>query len=321
MTTELEGRGAASPFSSLIPHPSSLPVALSIVIVSWNTADLLVDCLRTVTADLARSGPDFRAEIWVVDNASTDGSAGRVRAELPHVRVIESGGNIGFARGNNLALRKAQGRFWLLLNSDTLVPSRPIGEHGGALEALVGALEKNPDAAVASPLLLNEDGSPQICWARFQNVVSETRGALDRSQSPYPLADFADASKRAEMRPFAVDWVGGACFLVRADAARAVGLLDENFFMYGEETEWCHRLGRNNGKTLLVPTVTVTHLGGRSSEAVPAATRLRIYQSSVRLFRILYGPVGSLTPRFVAWARYTLFGVKHRLRRGATASG
>lgn len=284
---------------------------LSVVIVSWNTRDLLDACLASVQADLART-PALRAEVFVVDNASSDNSAALVKDKHPAVRLIENRENVGFARANNQALQRATGRHLLLLNSDTLLPAR-----GTLLAGLVAILDTHERAAVCGPLLLNGDGSVQLSWARFPNLASETLGRLDRGQSPYPLADFADPKKRAALAPFVVDWVGGACFLVRASAARAVGLLDEDFFMYCEETEWCHRFRQAGCTTLLVPALSITHLGGQSSKAVPGATRERIYRSNVRLYRMLYGGVRAAALVGVATARFALFHLKPRGRNKA----
>lgn len=283
-------------------------LALSIVIVSWNTRDVLDRCLRAVRNALAAS-PDLAAEVWVVDNASTDGSVDLVERDYPAVRLVRNDENVGFARANNQALRHARGRYLLLLNSDALVTPP-------ALADLVAVMDAHPEAAVCGPLLLNADGTPQICWARFPGLSSELTGSLDRSQSPYPLAAFAQPDTSA-LAPFAADWVGGACFLVRAEAALSVGLLREDFFMYSEETEWCHRFVRAGWKTLLAPAVRVTHLGGQSSKAVPRATRARLFQSSLRLYRILHGPAGSVFPSLVAAARFLLFPLKYCLRRGS----
>jgi GT2 family glycosyltransferase len=283
------------------PVRETVAPPLSVVIVSYNTRDLLRACLRSVFDSLR----GLSVEVWVVDNASTDGSAAMVAAEFPAVHLEARDNNLGFARGNNLALRQASGRYLLLLNPDTVVPP-------GALDALIAVMEAHPEASVCSPLLLNADGSPQWCWARFPGWKSELSGRLDLSQSPYPLADFADPAKRVTMQPFTVNWVGGACFLVRRSAMETVGLLDEGYFMYSEETDWCARFTAAGGKVLLVPTVTITHLGGQSSRAVPVATRRRMYQSSVRFYRKRYGVLGSLLPVALATARYALFRGKRR---------
>jgi len=290
---------------------------LSVLIVSWNTRALLADCLRSIYAG------DPQAEIWVVDNASTDGSADMVRTDFPDVRLIQNRENVGFARANNQALAEASGRYLLLLNPDTIVPP-------GALTTLVATLDARPDAAGCGPLLRNADGSLQLSWARFPGPKSELTGRLDRSQLPYPLSELTDPARRAFLAPFAVDWVGGACLLLRADALHHVGLLDEGFFMYSEETDLCYRLSRalglGAGKILLVPTIAVTHLGGQSSRAVPRETRRRLFRSAVRLYRRIYGlsPTG-IAAITLAWGRYLLSPLRSQLRHnapiGAPASG
>jgi hypothetical protein len=281
---------------------------LSIVIVSWNTYSLLDQCLASVFADLDATfdlADDAAAEVWVVDNASDDGSAALVRDKYPRVRLIKNTENVGFACANNQALREAGGRYYLLLNSDTILLSGALGE-------LVRVLDAHPRAAVCSPLLLNEDSTIQPCWARFPNLRSELTGVTDRSQSPYSPASLGDPAGGEPLAPFPVDWVGGACFLVRAQAAAEVGLLREDFFMYCEETEWCHRFWKAGWQTLLVPAVRITHLGGQSSKFVPAATRRRMYRSSVRLYRILYGAIWGTLLSLVATARFLLSSFKRR---------
>jgi len=281
---------------------------LSVVIVSWNTRDLLLDCLASVRDDLA-AGVPLAAELFVVDNDSDDGSAATVRAVFPGVRVLEAGSNLGYARGANLALRGAAGRYLLLLNPDTRV-------HPGALRALVAALDADPAAAACGPALLNGDGSLQPSWARFPDVRSEWSGRLDRSQGPRP-EEMADPARRAWLAPVPVDWVGGACLLVRADAVARAGLLDEGFFLYGEEVEWCHRLRRRGGgRTLLVPAATVTHYGGASAARVPAAeTRRRLLEGRLRLHVALSGPLSALAPATVAAARHLAGAVARGLGR------
>ena len=279
------------------------------VIVSWNTRELLSHCLCSVQAALTAE-PGLSAEVFVVDNASADGSAAMVRESFPDICLIESPENVGFARAVNAALRQATGRYWLLLNSDTQMPP-------GTMTALCDVLDSRTDIAVCGPLLRNADGSPQFSWAHFPGPRSEWTGHLDRSQSPHPLGNFAHAPERAEMQPFAVDWIGAACFLVRAESARRVGLLDEGFFFYGEDVDLCYRLrqqfGNQGGKTLLVPTATITHLGGQSSCRIATIARRHLFWSSLRLYRKLYGiSPAALIAMALATARYIL----SPLRRG-----
>ena len=278
---------------------------LSIIIVSWNTRELLEGCLDSVYRSLETT-PALTCEVFVADNASSDGSPELVRERFPQATLIETGGNLGFAKANNLALKEARGEFWLLLNSDTLVPG------GGALAELVAALRSHPEAAVAGPALLNADGSLQVSWARFPGLHSELSGALDRSQSPKSVAEMARPEVRKSLPPFACDWVGGAAFLVRASVAQGPLFgLDEAFFMYAEETEWCLRFARAGWKTILVPSVEVVHLGGGSSRAVPTATRKRMWRSSLRFYRLASGAVGSLPACAVSTARMALYPLKN----------
>jgi GT2 family glycosyltransferase len=250
--------------------------------------------------------------VFVIDNASFDGSAEMVRQNFPEVHLIENEKNVGFARATNTALRRAGGRYLLLLNSDTLMPS-------SALKSLCCELDARPDAIVCGPFLCNSDASPQLSWARFPGPGSELKGNLDRSQAPYPISDFADSKKRAHMKPFSVDWVGGACFLIRAEAIRRVGLLDESFFFYGEETDLCHRLrqefGHDGGEILLIPSVCVMHIGGQSSRSAPGVARRHLFYSSLRLYRKLYGfsPTAGAAMGLAA-ARYLLSCVRRRLK-------
>ena len=284
-----------------------MSVDLSLVLVSWNTRELLKSCLESVFRSLAQT-PELTYEVFVADNASSDGSAEMVCREFPQVKRIQTGANLGFAKANNLALKEAQGRFWLLLNSDTLIP-----DESRALAALVAVLDAHPEAAVAGPTLLNADGSLQVSWARFPGLASELSGALDRSQAPRALSEMERAEVRQTLAPFTTDWVGGAAFLVRASAAQGKLFgLDEAFFMYAEETEWCLRLARAGHKTLFVPGIEIVHLGGGSSQAVPAATRQRMWRSSLRFYRLASGWLGSLPACAVATARMALYPLKRR---------
>jgi GT2 family glycosyltransferase len=285
-------------FDAPAPHSPNSSVALpgaAVIIVSWNTRPLLKACLRSVFDSLHT----LCVEIWVVDNASTDGSAEMVRASFPQVRLFVNDINRGFAAANNQALRQVKARYVVLLNSDTVVPP-------GALDALVHTMDAHPKASVCGPLLRNLDGTPQVNWARFPGLSSEWSGQLDRSQSPYPLEDFDDPSKCAQMNPFLVDWVGGACFVVRQNRIAEVGNLDEGYFMYSEETDWCRRFIAQGGDVLLVPSVFVTHLGSGSSRAVPHESRRQLWRSRLRFYRKMYGPFGALPASTLATARYLL---------------
>lgn len=249
---------------------------LSIVIVSWNTRDLLDACLASVFADLTRA-PSLRGEVWVVDNSSADGSAALVREKYPAVRLIENQENVGFARANNQAVSRCAGRWVCLLNSDTLI--RP-----GALPTLLAAGDADVKVGMVGPLLLNEDGTIQPSWSRFVGPVREFLGRHDRSEAP-PALRTASTPPAARMMPFSAGWLGGACLAARREGIAAVGPLDEGYFMYCEETDWCLRFRQAGWDIRLVPDARVVHLGGRSSRQVSRATRERMAASKVRFFQ------------------------------------
>ena len=219
-------------------------VDLSIVIVSWNVRDLLRHCLQSVVTD-AQPSPDdgvfrigdWEVEILVVDNASTDGSSEMVHDEFPRVHLIANNENRGFTAANNQGLTLSQGRYLLLLNPDTEIV-------GDALAAMIGYAQANGEVGALGPRLLNPDGSPQSSRRRFptfstalvESTVVQEWWDDNRILRRYYMADTQnDAIQR-------VDWVMGACLLVRREAYEQVGGLDEGFFMYSEELDWCRRI-------------------------------------------------------------------------------
>jgi GT2 family glycosyltransferase len=244
------------------------PLDLSIIIVNWNTRDLLTRCLQSVYDTM--SNLDF--EVIVVDNASNDGSQAMVRQRFPQVRLIENDQNVGFASANNQALTVSQGHYSLLLNSDTVVLPH-------ALEKMAQFADAHSEAGIIGCRLLNSDGSLQKSWASFPTFWSEVLGRNFRVR------------RRVEGEPLAyeVDWVGGACLLVQPAAINEVGLLDESFFMYSEETDWCFRMRRQGWKVYYLPGVEVIHLGGGSASRANATQLVRLYDSKIRFFRKHYG--------------------------------
>jgi GT2 family glycosyltransferase len=249
---------------------------LSVIIVSWNTRDLLDACLASVFADLSGS-PGLTGEVWVVDNDSSDGSAQMVREKYPQVRRIENRENAGFARANNQAIPLSRGRWVALLNSDTLVCP-------DAFAALLRVADADPAVGIVGPLLLNGDGTIQPSWSRFVGPLREFLGRHDRSEAPRELREARTPPPDA-LAPFSAGWLGGACLVARRAAVEQVRLLDEGYFMYCEEMDWCRRFRRSGWDIKLVPEARVVHLGGQSSKQVSRATRERLAASKVRYYR------------------------------------
>lgn len=243
---------------------------VSISVVSYRTPALLRRCLRCIESERAQVNLD----VTVVDNASGDGSAELVSNEFGWAQLIRNDRNIGFGAAHNQALRRAGGRYLLVLNAD----ASPLP---GALRTLVGFLDAHPGVAVAGPKLRYSDGSVQPSRRRFPTLatlflestqlqrLSSDNAALRR----YYVAD------RSDDEPQEVDWLVGACLCVRASAATQVGFFDERFFMYSEELDWCRRFREAGWRVAYVPSAEVQHLGGASSRQDLAA-RDRMFQAS-----------------------------------------
>jgi hypothetical protein len=244
---------------------------LSIIIVSYNARADLVCCLQS----LAAAPPLATHEIIVVDNASTDGSADAARAE--HAQVIDAGANLGFARANNVGIRSSTGRHLLILNSDTIVPQ-------GALDALLRRLAQRDDVAAVGPRLIDATGRAELSFGKMIHPVVEWRQkrlVTGNARGNRRIAAKVDALTRREQE---VDWVSGACLLVRRADAEAVGLFDERYFMYTEDVDFCAALRAHGRRVLFVPSVEVVHLRGRSAASAPASTARAYAQSRLAFY-------------------------------------
>lgn len=247
---------------------------LTIVIVSYNTKADLARCLGS----LRDTPPEVPLEVVVVDNGSRDGSPAWVREHCPGVRLIEANENLGFARANNLGIRATHGELILLLNSDTIVPPR-------AIDRLVAALDQHPRAAAAGPRLIDGAGNPELSWGEMISPRAEWRQR--RLMQGLASGDAATGAlvERLSREERTVDWVSGACLLVRREAAEAVGLLDERYFMYTEDVDFCAALRARGSEILFTPAAEVIHLRGRSAATAPAATNTRYRESHLAFYR------------------------------------
>lgn len=254
---------------------------LAIIIVNWNTRDLLAQCLESIVHHPS-------SIIYVVDNASTDGSAAMLWERFPGVQLIASEKNLGFAGGNNLALRrllaKAQTGPILLLNPDTVV--RP-----GALEALAEFMAAQPGCGAAGARLLNPDGSLQVSCHPFPSLFREL-WRLFHLDKLYPLSCYPP-SKWETARPQAVDSVQGAALLLRREALTQAGLFDEAYFMYSEEVDLCRRIKAAGWEISWVPAAEVIHYGGQSTRQAERAMFLQLYRSKLIYFRLRHGPASA----------------------------
>lgn len=259
---------------------------VAIIIVSWNVRDYLVQCLRSVFADLQRSR--LRGEVWVVDNASTDGTADLLRTLFPNVHLIANQNNPGFGAANNQGMAAAKAhapRYYFLLNPDTKV-------HSGAIGTLIQALEERPDGGMAGARLLYGDGRfqhsafyfPGLRQLAFDLFPMPARLYESRWNGRYPQTWLDQGND-----PFAIDHPLGATMMVRADVAEATHGFDESFHMYCEEIDWSWRIQAAGWRIYAVPSAEIIHYGGESTRQIPATSLINLWQSRAQLYREMYG--------------------------------
>ena len=298
-------------FSKQSASDNDGPRDLAVVIVSWNVRDLLADCLTSVFDSLA--GPEIDAEVWVVDNASGDGSAEMVRQRFPQVRLIASGQNLGFAAGNNLALRElgfptagsGLPRYVLLLNPDTEL-------RGDALATMLRFMDQTPSAGVCGARLLYGDGSFQHSAFKFPGLAQialdffplHWRLTESRLNGRYPRRLYESGE------PFEIDHPLGAAMMLRREAILQTGLFDEGYHMYVEEIDWCMRIRRAGWEIYCLPPAVVVHHAGQSTKQIRNEMFAALWRSRFRLF-------GKHYSRSFRWAarRLVRLGLQAEARR------
>lgn len=246
-------------------------IQLSIIIVNWNTREYLIACLKSIL----ESDEGISQEIIVIDNGSSDGSGVEVKKEFPFIHLVENKINLGFAKAANQGLRKASGRYLLLLNPDTEIKN-------GAIGRLVAFLDSHPEVGVAGGQLLHYDGSRQNSIANFPSLATEL---LNKNLLRWLSPERFPGKERIYDEPIEVDSVIGACMMVRRDVMDQVGLLDEDYFLFLEETDWCYRIRKRGWKVFHVPQAEVLHFQGKSAEKEMAMAKVEYYRSRYLFFR------------------------------------
>lgn len=251
---------------------------ISVIIVSWNVRELLANCLRSVFAQT-----ELALQIIVVDSASSDGSPELVAEQFPQVELLACQENVGFPRGNNLGLERANGRFILLLNPDTIV-------HGDALARMVSYLQQYPAVGVLGPQLLNDDGSVQSSRRRFPTLGTAVfESTWLQPFAPQAVLDHYYARDVGDGETAVVEWVMGACLMTRQEVVAQVGGLDEAYFMYSEELDYCRRIHEAGWQVVYYPEAQVTHLSGKSSEQAVTQRHINFNRAKLRYFRKYHG--------------------------------
>jgi N-acetylglucosaminyl-diphospho-decaprenol L-rhamnosyltransferase len=269
---------------------------LSVVIVSWNVCDLLRRCLASVW----QGAGTLALEVVVVDNASSDGSPDMVSTEFPQVRLITNRENRGFASANNQGLAVSQGRCALLLNPDTEVVD-------DALPKMISYMDTHPGVGVLGPQLVYADGSIQSSRRRFPTLATAFLEStiLQQWWPNNPVSSWYYVADRSDYETQYVDWLVGACLLTRREVIEQVGGLDEGFFMYSEELDWCRRTKAADWEVIYFPEARVIHHEGQSSGQVVAARHIYFHASKVRYFRKHHGPLQAEALRLFLLATFT----------------
>ena len=260
-------------------------VDVTVSIVSADNLALLLPCLTSVFQNTHRA----TLEIYVVDNASTDGTAEAVAQSFPQVKVIRNASRLGFSTNNNLVLRRGQGRYLMLLNDDTIVLD-------SALDRMVAFMDAHPRAGVAGGFLMDPDQSVQRAFARFPNPLVEAFWAAN---------NWSYGKALLGREPFEVDSVCGAAMLVRRQVIEDVGILDTAFDpIYSEETDWCYRINRAGWRVYALPEAKIVHYGSQTMRVVPQRYELLISHKAL-FFHKHYGAIAAGVYR-ACWGLATL---------------
>jgi N-acetylglucosaminyl-diphospho-decaprenol L-rhamnosyltransferase len=270
-------------------------VDLSIIIVSWNVADLLVSCLESIRR---HSSPSM--EIIVVDSASSDGTPDLLQTRYPDVKLLAQSENVGFTRGNNIGLRAAQGKYLLLLNPDTEI----IGD---ALARMTDYLDAHPQVGIIGPHTLNSDGSHQPTRRRFPTLTTAIfESTWLQGYAPQSLLDRYYVRDLSDDGTYEVDWVQGSALMARREVYEQIGGLDEGYVMYSEELDWCKRAKQAGWRVVYLGSAKITHHGGKSSEQAGARRHIHFQQSKLRYFRKYHGALAAQALRLFLLASYGL---------------
>jgi GT2 family glycosyltransferase len=265
-----------------------LKPSISILIVSWNTRELLRACLHSIRS----AAPACLLEVIVVDNGSVDGSPEMVESDFSEVRLVRAEVNLGFAKGNNVAMKLARGSVFALVNSDALV-------HRGALETLVGYLDQHPKVALVGPRVTGGDGLLQRSCRHFPGLWNTLcrAFALDRLFGGRSVFSGYEVPPSRHEVLHEAEVLSGCFCVARRAAVEQIGGLDEEYFFYGEDIDWCRRFRDAGWKLVFIPDATATHFGGGSTAQAPLRYNIEILRATLKYWRKHHGAVGELTAK------------------------
>lgn len=251
---------------------------LSIIIVSYNSSNLLEECLDSIF----KYPPRQNYGVIVVDNNSTDGSQELVRKKYPEVELITNTSNIGFAAANNIAIKSTNSDFILLLNSDCQV-------YKDSLDEMMNFIDNTTEAGIIGPKIINSDGSMQYSCRKFPSIIDAGLHSILVNIAPdNPVSRKYKLTDINRENPFTVDWVSGSCMLIRRQALMDTGFMDENYFMYVEDIDICFQMWKKNWKVFYYPYAEILHHTGGSTNTGKVAASVRMQKSIFYFFRKNY---------------------------------
>jgi GT2 family glycosyltransferase len=276
---------------------------ISFVIVTWNAKEFVTECLQSIRANCTRP-----AEIIVVDNASQDGTPERVRENFPECRLVQTGANLGFAKGNNAGIDLASGKYLFLVNSDVKILP-------GCVEGLMALMESGPKIGLAGPQMLGTDGCVSRSTMRFPTLWNSFCRALaldsifrhSRIFAGFLMGDFD------HRRTQDVEVLNGWFWVVRRQALEQVGKLDERFFMYGEDIDWSYRFHNAGWRNVFCATAAAVHYGGASSAIAPARFYVEKQRASVQYWEKHHGGLATFAYLSTAFLHESIRAVGYAL--------
>ena len=279
---------------------------LSIIIVNWNTKDFLINCLKSIQRDNS-----CNLEIIIVDNNSSDGSVEILEKQYGHIKLIRNSSNLGFAKANNIGINASMGRFIALINSDIIV-------HKNCLNTLIRFMDNNPEIGAAGPRILNPDRTVQISARKSPGIWNNLCQVLGLNKLFPKSSFFSDWFmtywQHDSVRK--VDALSGCFIIVRKEAVRETGVLDEKFFFYGEDLDWCKRFRDKGWDIALCPDAQATHFGAASSSKTPISCYLQLQKADLYYWEKHHGRVGGLIYRLTAILRQVTRIIFNLIRLG-----
>lgn len=269
---------------------------LAILIVTWNSQATIWQCLDSIY----KNCQNVLLEVLVLDNASTDETVNIIKTDFPQVKLFESPENLGFARGNNALVDKADSEFILFLNPDTVIMNVSVYQ-------MLKYIKENNSVVALGPKLLYGDNSFQLSYAKFPNLRTELFTKIYQRSTNQKRSWILKYLEKNSLKVKEVDWISGACLLTRRDVLNSVGKFDENFFLYFEDADLCYRM-KSKGKIIYFPQAQVKHVVGQSTKPQNLKTEYHYRHSQLYYYRLHHSWFSNLVLKLYLSAKFRIAG-------------